>query len=66
MVPLVMPLVGEVHHALGVGKHVNVCSARGGGYANAEAVAFAWLAYGMVVLQGLLGGIVYVLRKQEY
>ena len=33
------------------------------GVAKPEAVAFAWLAYGMVVLQGLLGGIVYVLRK---
>ena len=28
-----------------------------------EAVAFAWIAYGMVVLQGLLGGILYALRR---
>lgn len=27
-----------------------------------EAVAFAWIAYGMVVLQGIVGGIVYALR----
>ena len=29
----------------------------------AEAIAFAWLAYGIVILQGLLGGIVYAFRK---
>ena len=28
-----------------------------------QAIAFAWLAYGLVILQGLLGGIVYALRK---
>ena len=28
-----------------------------------EAVAFAWLAYGIVIIQGLVGGIVYALRK---
>jgi glycosyltransferase 2 family protein len=28
-----------------------------------EAVAFAWIAYGMVVLQGILGGILYAIRR---
>jgi glycosyltransferase 2 family protein len=28
-----------------------------------EAVAFAWIAYGMLVLQGILGGILYALRR---
>ena len=28
-----------------------------------QAIAFAWLAYGLVILQGLLGGIVYAVRK---
>ena len=28
-----------------------------------QAIAFAWLAYGLVILQGLLGGIVYALRR---
>jgi hypothetical protein len=28
-----------------------------------QAVAFAWLAYGMVLIQGVLGGIVYGLRR---
>ena len=28
-----------------------------------EAVAFAWIAYGMVVLQGILGGIIYGWRR---
>ena len=28
-----------------------------------EAVAFSWIAYGMVVLQGVIGGVVYNLRR---
>jgi glycosyltransferase 2 family protein len=28
-----------------------------------QAIAFAWLAYGMVLIQGVLGGIVYGLRR---
>lgn len=28
-----------------------------------QAIAFSWIAYGMVVLQGIIGGIVYALRK---
>ena len=31
--------------------------------ATAEAIAFAWIAYGMVVLQGVIGGIVYAVRR---
>ncbi len=31
--------------------------------AKPEAVAFAWIAYGMVVLQGVLGGILYAFRR---
>jgi len=33
------------------------------GVANADAVAFSWLVYGIGILQGLIGGIVYALRK---
>lgn len=33
------------------------------GVATAQAVAFAWIALGTVLLQGLLGGIVYVVRR---
>jgi glycosyltransferase 2 family protein len=28
-----------------------------------EAIAFAWIAYGMLIVQGLMGGVVYALRK---
>ena len=35
----------------------------GYGIDRAEAVAFAWLAYGITVIQGLVGGIIYALRK---
>lgn len=31
--------------------------------AKPEAVAFAWIIYGMVVLQGVMGGLVYALRR---
>lgn len=31
--------------------------------AASQAIAFSWIAYGMVVLQGILGGIVYALRR---
>lgn len=33
------------------------------GVTNAQAIAFAWISYGFVLVQGLLGGLVYVLRK---
>ncbi|NEO30243.1 MAG: flippase-like domain-containing protein [Symploca sp. SIO3C6] len=33
------------------------------GISRPEAIAFSWLAYGIVIIQGLLGGIVYALRK---
>lgn len=33
------------------------------GIARSEAVAFAWLAYAIVILQGIIGGILYGLRK---
>jgi len=32
------------------------------GVASSQAIAFAWIAYGFVLVQGLLGGIVYALR----
>lgn len=31
--------------------------------ADSQAVAFSWIVYGMVVLQGLIGGVVYMWRK---
>lgn len=33
------------------------------GVGKAEAVAFAWIAYGVLLVQGLLGGIVYAFRR---
>ena len=35
------------------------------GVVKSQAIAFAWLAYGLVILQGLLGGIVYALRREK-
>jgi uncharacterized protein (TIRG00374 family) len=31
----------------------------------ASAIAFSWIAYGMILLLGLFGGILYVFRKEE-
>lgn len=33
------------------------------GVSTSDAVAFAWIAYGLILLQGVLGGIFYALRK---
>jgi uncharacterized membrane protein YbhN (UPF0104 family) len=33
------------------------------GVGRAEAVAFAWIAYGVLLIQGLLGGLVYAFRR---
>jgi len=33
------------------------------GVGRAEAVAFAWIAYGVLLIQGVLGGIVYAFRR---
>lgn len=33
--------------------------------AKPEAIAFAWIAYGMIVLQGVLGGIIYAFRRSR-
>ena len=33
------------------------------GVSKPEAVAFAWIAYGIVLIHGLLGGVMYALRK---
>ncbi|MCP4404846.1 MAG: flippase-like domain-containing protein [bacterium] len=33
------------------------------GVSSAEAIAFSWIAFGMVLVQGIVGGAVYALRK---
>ncbi|RMF65328.1 MAG: UPF0104 family protein [Bacteroidetes bacterium] len=33
------------------------------GVAQPEAIAFAWIAYGMVLVQGILGGVLYAFRR---
>ena len=34
------------------------------GVSSAEAIAFSWIAFGMVLVQGIAGGVVYALRKK--
>ena len=33
------------------------------GVTNSQAIAFSWIAFGMILIQGIAGGIVYALRK---
>ena len=33
------------------------------GVTSSEAIAFSWIAFGMILVQGIAGGIVYALRK---
>jgi uncharacterized protein (TIRG00374 family) len=50
-------------NAIGVRENVFAFFFATFGVLNSEAVAFAWLAYGIVVLQGVLGGVIYALRR---
>ncbi len=50
-------------NAIGLRESAFAFFLAGFGVSRAEAVAFAWIAYGFVIIQGLLGGIVYALRK---
>ena len=50
-------------NAIGVRESVFIYFLSGFGVLESQAVAFAWLAYGLVLLQGLLGGVVYAFRK---
>jgi len=50
-------------NAIGVRESVFVFFFANFGISNTEAIAFAWLVYGIVILNALLGGIVYALRQ---
>ena len=52
-------------NAIGVRETVFVFLFSLYGIENIEALAFAWLAYGLTLSQGILGGIVFALRKER-
>lgn len=66
---LIIPLVSVIMmipvsiNAIGLRENAFVFFLAAFGVLKPEAVAFAWVAYGLVLLQGVLGGIVYALRK---
>ncbi len=64
LVTLIMVLPVSIN-AIGIRENAFVFffGIYGYGTSRPETVAFAWLAYGIVIIQGLLGGIVYGLRK---
>lgn len=35
------------------------------GVARADAIAFSWISFGMVLIQGVIGGVLYAIRKKE-
>jgi len=52
-------------NAIGVRETVFVFLFSLYGIENIQALAFAWLAYGLTLSQGILGGIVFALRKER-
>lgn len=66
---LIIPLVTVLMmlpisvNAIGIRENAFVFFFAAYGVIKPEAVAFAWIAYGLVLIQGVLGGIVYAFRK---
>jgi uncharacterized protein (TIRG00374 family) len=66
---LIIPLVTVLMmlpvsiNAIGIRENAFVFFFAAFGVLKPEAVAFAWIAYGLVLLQGVLGGVVYALRQ---
>jgi glycosyltransferase 2 family protein len=50
-------------NAIGVREHTFVFFFTAFGVSKIEAIALAWLIYGVVIFQGVLGGIIYMLRR---
>lgn len=50
-------------NAIGLREGAFVFLLAGFGVTEPQAMAFAWIAYGLVLVQGMLGGLVYVLRR---
>ena len=50
-------------NAIGIRENVFAFFLAMFGVARSEAIAFAWIAYGMLAVQGMLGGIVYAFRR---
>ncbi|NEO69207.1 tetratricopeptide repeat protein [Moorena sp. SIO3H5] len=67
IIPLVSLIIMLPVSINGIGIRENAFvfffTAYGYNFAISKVIAFAWLAYGIVIIQGLLGGIVYALRK---
>ena len=65
IVPLSLAVMAIPISINGIGLRENVFAFFFGAYAvsTTEAVAFAWLAYGLSVLHALIGGIVYAARR---
>ena len=50
-------------NAIGIRENIFVFLLATSAIPKTEAIAFAWLAYGMLIINALLGGLVYALRK---
>lgn len=60
---LVLMMIPVSINAIGIRENAFAVLFAGYGVSTPEAVAFAWLAYGMVLLQGLIGGVLYAFRR---
>ena len=65
IIPLSLAVMAIPISINAIGLRENIFAFFFGAYAvtTAEAVAFAWLAYGIAVIHGLMGGIVYASRR---
>jgi glycosyltransferase 2 family protein len=62
LVVLIMTIPVSIN-AIGVREHTFAFFFAAFGVSKVEAIALAWLVYGVVIFQGVLGGIIYALRK---
>lgn len=60
---IVVMMIPVSINAIGIRENAFVFLFATFGVSTAEAIALAWLAYGFVILQGLIGGMVYGLRR---
>ena len=51
-------------NAIGVRENIFVFFFTPFGITESEAIAFAWLAYGIIVFHGVIGGVVFAIRKR--
>ena len=67
IIPLatIVMLIPASVNGIGVRESVFIIFLAAFGVSSAEAIAFSWISYGIVIVTGLLGGVVYITRKEN-